>query len=189
MKNFTLKQQYVVLVIIFCLFIIFFLKYSTLSSFSFLNISKEIEEEKPLPIAIEIVGEVEKPGIYCFEHEVSVGEVIERAGGLKDNSVLAKDCFSMKVSNGTKITIGDNPSSFMIKAMEPEKRLLYFIPININTASLEELVVVPRIGEKTAHAIIQYRKYNGNFSSLDELKEVPGIGHYNFKRMKGYLTF
>ena len=124
MKNFTLKQQYVVLVIIFCLFIIFFLKYSTLSSFSFLTITKEIEEEKPLPIAIEIVGEVEKPGIYCFENEVSVGEVIERAGGLKDNSVLAKDCFSMKVSNGTKITIGDNPSSFMIKAMEPEKCLI-----------------------------------------------------------------
>ncbi len=189
MKNFTLGQQYVLLIIILCLFIVFFCKYSTSNILSLVTISKTIEEEKPLPIAIEIMGEVAKPGIYCFVHEVNISEVIERAGGLKDNLVLSQECFSIELSNGAKITIGGNSSPFVIETMDPEKRLLYFIPINVNTAGLDELVVVPHIGEKTASAIINYRRENGNFSSLDELKKVSGIGQNNFKKMKDYLRF
>lgn len=135
-----------------------------------------------------MVGEVEKPGIYCFEHEVTLGEVIERAGGLKSKVVLAQKYFSTEVSSGTKVTIGGNPPSFAMEMMEAEKRLLYFIPINVNTASLDELMVVTGIGKKIARAIVGYRRKYGNFSCLDELKEVPGIGHNNFKKMKDYLT-
>ena len=189
MKNFTLRQQYVLLIIILCLFIVFFCKYSTLNILSLVAISKTIEEEKPLPVAIEIMGEVEKPGIYGFKYEVNVSEVIERAGGLKDNLILSKECFSTELSNGAKITIGGKSSPFAIETMDPEKRLLYFIPINVNTAGLDELVVVPHIGEKTASAIINYRREHGSFFSLDELKKVSGIGQYNFKKMKDYLTF
>jgi len=188
MKNFTLEQQQVILIIIFCLLIIFLFKYSTLSDLSFLTITKKIEGENPPSIAIEIVGEVQKPGIYCFEHEVNLGEVIERAGRLKSNAVSAQRYFSVEVSNGAKITIKSDPFSFTMEMMEPETRLLYFIPISINTASLDELMVVSGIGEKTARAIIRHRQQHGYFSRLDELKEVPGIGHYNFKRMKDYLT-
>jgi competence protein ComEA len=188
MKNFSLGQQQVILVIIFCLLIIFFFKYSTLSEFHFLPISKEVEERKPFPITLEIVGGVEKPGIYCFEHEVNLGEVIERAEGLKRNVLLTQEYFSLEVSNGAKISIGNTPPSFTMEVMEPEKRLLYFIPISINTASSEEFMVVPGIGEKTARAIIGHRQKRGPFVHLDELKEVSGIGNYNFKRMKKYLT-
>jgi len=189
MNNFTLRQQYVLLIIILCLFVVFFCKYSTSNILSLVTISKTIEEEKAQPIAIEIMGEVAKPGIYCFEHEVNVSEVIERAGGLKDNLILSQECFSIELSNGAKITIGGKSSPFVIETMDPEKRLLYFIPINVNTAGLDELVVVPHIGEKTASAIMNYRRENGNFSSLNELKKVSGIGQYNFKKMKDYLTF
>ena len=135
------------------------------------------------------MGEVAKPGIYCFEDEVNVSDVIKRAGGLNDNWMLSQKCFSVELSNGAKITIGGKSSPCVIEVMEPEKRLLYFVPININTAGLDELVVVPHIGKKTAGAIINYRQGNGNFSSLDELKKVSGIGPYNFKKMKDYLTF
>ena len=188
MRNFTLKQQQVILVIILCLLILFFLKYTPLRDLSFLTTPKKIEGETSPSSAIEIVGDVQKPGIYCFEHEVNLGEVIERAGGLKRNVVLAQRYFSVEVSHGAKITIGSDPFSFAMEMMAPETRLLYFIPININTASLDELIVVSGIGEKTARAIIRHRQQHGNFSKLGELKEVPGIGHYNFKRMKDYLT-
>jgi len=154
-----------------------------------LTISKVIEEEKPLPITVEVMGEVEEPGIYCFEHEVSIGKVIKRAGGLRDNMVLSQECFSIELSSGAKITIGGKSSPFIIEMMDPERRLLYFIPINVNNAELEELLVIPGVGEKTASAIIHYRQEKGSFSSIDELKKVPGIGHYNSKRMKKYLTF
>ena len=189
MNNFTLRQQCVLLVIIVCLFIVFFCTYSTTNILSLVNVSKTIEEEKPLPIAIEIMGEVAKPGIYCFKDEVTVSDVIKKAGGLSDNRMLSQQCFSIELSNGAKITIGGNSSPCLIEAMEPEKRLLYFVPININTAGMDELMVVPHIGEKTAGAIINYRRENGFFSSLDELKKVSGVGPYNFKKVKDYLTF
>ena len=189
MNNVTLGRQYVLLIIILCLFFIFFCKYSTSNILSLVTVSETIEEEKPLPIAIEIVEEVAKPGIYCFEDEVNVSDVIKRAGGLNDNWMLSQKCFSVELSNGAKITIGRKSSPCVIETMDPEKRLLYFIPIDVNTASLDELMVVPHIGKKTAGAIIDYRRENGHFSSLDELKKVPGIGPYNFKKMKDYLTF
>ena len=117
-----------------------------------------------------------------------MGEVIERAGGLRSDVVLTEEHFLTEVSNGAKITIGSDYSSFKVEMMNPEKRLLFFIPISINTASVEELVVVPAIGKKTARAIIRHREKHGSFNSLDELREVPGIGNYNFTKMKKYLT-
>jgi len=182
MKTFTSSQLKIILVII-CFMITVFL----FNNFPFFAQSGAIEEEKHPSIAVEIVGEIEKPGIYCFEHKVNLGKVIERAGGLKNNVVLAKDRFLIEVSNGAKITIGSSPFSLIIEMMKPEKRLLYFIPININTASVEGLVVVPGIGEKTASAIIRYRHEHGDFLSLDGLRKVPGIGRRNFRRMKAYL--
>ena len=188
MKTFTSHQYYVTLIIICLLLTIFFFRDFPLRDLPFFTQSPAIEEIKPYPLAIEIVGEVENPGIYCFENEVSLGEVIERAGGIKGDVALAQEHFLTEVSHGAKITIGSNPASFTVGMMGPEKRLLFFIPISINTASVEELVVVPAIGEKTARAIIRHREKHGNFTSLNELREVTGIGNYKFTKMKKYLT-
>jgi competence protein ComEA len=60
--------------------------------------------------------------------------------------------------------------------------------ININTATLEELQKLPRIGAKVAQRIIDYRKQNGNFKKIEELMKVRGIGEKTFARMKDLLT-
>jgi competence protein ComEA len=49
-------------------------------------------------------------------------------------------------------------------------------PVNINKASINELVQLPNIGEKLAIAIIEYRKTYGGFKTTSELMRVPGIG-------------
>lgn len=49
-------------------------------------------------------------------------------------------------------------------------------PININEASITELMQLPHIGEKLAKAIIEYRKTHGGFKTISELREIPGIG-------------
>ena len=49
-------------------------------------------------------------------------------------------------------------------------------PININRASINELVQLPHIGEKLALAIIEYRKTHEGFRTISELMQVPGIG-------------
>jgi len=50
-------------------------------------------------------------------------------------------------------------------------------PININNASINELMQLPHIGEKLATAIIEYRKSHGGFKTISELTHVPGIGN------------
>ena len=49
-------------------------------------------------------------------------------------------------------------------------------PININKASIKELMQLPHIGEKRAIGIIEYRKTHGGFKTTSELMRVPGIG-------------
>lgn len=49
-------------------------------------------------------------------------------------------------------------------------------PININTASVQQLTQLNGIGSKKAKAIVEYRKKHGKFKSIDDLKNVSGIG-------------
>ena len=48
--------------------------------------------------------------------------------------------------------------------------------IDVNSAGVHELAMLPRIGEKTAEAIVEYRTANGPFGSFDELQKVRGVG-------------
>ncbi len=60
--------------------------------------------------------------------------------------------------------------------------------ININTASLTELQELPRIGEKVAQRIIDFRKTNGKFKKIEEIMKVQGIGEKVFKQIKDRIT-
>lgn len=60
--------------------------------------------------------------------------------------------------------------------------------VNINTATAEELQVLPGIGEARAKAVIELRQRNGGFKSVDELAQVKGIGETAMKRLRPYVT-
>ena len=60
--------------------------------------------------------------------------------------------------------------------------------VNVNTASREELQLLPGIGEVRAVAIVARRKERGGFKKLDELLEVSGIGASMLERMRPHLT-
>lgn len=60
--------------------------------------------------------------------------------------------------------------------------------VNINTAGVEELQTLPRIGEKVAQRIIEFRKKNGPFKRVEDLLKVKGIGEKTFMRFKDRIT-
>ena len=60
--------------------------------------------------------------------------------------------------------------------------------VNINTATLEQLQLLPGIGEARARAIVSMRKQSGGFKSLDDLLEVKGIGKAMLDRLRPFLS-
>ena len=88
-----------------------------------------------------------------------------------------------------KITIGPyNPAvdSQPIPAAVAPSGIGY--KINLNTASAEELSLIPEIGSSMANAIIARRMRRGNFTSIEELLEFPDIGEATFDRIKTFIT-
>jgi competence protein ComEA len=61
-------------------------------------------------------------------------------------------------------------------------------PVNLNTATVTELMQLPRVGIKTAQRIVEFREAHGAFQRLEDLMNVKGIGEKAFARLQPYLT-
>lgn len=59
--------------------------------------------------------------------------------------------------------------------------------IDINTADLKELILLPGVGKKTAQKIIDYRIEHGKFKEKNELLNISGIGEKKFQKIKEFL--
>lgn len=64
----------------------------------------------------------------------------------------------------------------------------YSGPVNINTATKEQLMTLNGIGEVKAAAILEYRRENGSFYTVDELMNVKGIGEKTLEKIRGNIT-
>ena len=61
--------------------------------------------------------------------------------------------------------------------------------VNVNTASVEELQLLPGVGEVRARAIVDLRKQRGGLKSLDDLRDVKGIGEASLERLRPHVSF
>jgi competence protein ComEA len=61
-------------------------------------------------------------------------------------------------------------------------------PVNLNTATMDQLTTIPGVGAKTAERIIAYRQKNGGFKKIEDLMNVGGVGEKSFLKMKPLIT-
>lgn len=74
------------------------------------------------------------------------------------------------------------------QAPAASKPIVPLVIVNLNTATLKDLEMLPGIGTKTAERIIDYRTKKGPFKKIEELMNVQGIGEKNFLKLKPQLT-
>ncbi len=147
---------------------------------------KEDNQEVKKIKKVHISGEVNKAGVYEIEDDDRLDDLVKKAGGLTENADLNSINLSMILEDEMRIIIPNiNDADKNIDPMplmdstDDEK-------ININTASKEELMTLPNIGEKRADSILEYRE-NNKFEKIEDIKNVSGIGDKFFEQLKDLI--
>lgn len=133
-----------------------------------------LDRRAPDTIEAEIKGEVQSPDVYTLKYGATIKDLIEAAGGCTPGADLSMLSLQEEVRAHEVVVIRK-------KAREDEAPL-----ISLNTATKEELMELPGVGESTANKIIDYRLAHG-FSKLEDLMDVPGIGEKKFEKLKPFI--
>ncbi len=144
-------------------------------------------ELEPLPTAspltISVAGAVQKPGVYSLSPGSRVLNAVEAAGGATSHASLESINLASLLRDGQQVYIPAQNEP--VTPLAPIERQGL---IDLNQASIEELMTLPGIGETRAQDIITYRQQKGGFSSIDELMNVNGIGQATFEKLKPLVT-
>lgn len=142
---------------------------------------------------VYVCGAVKHSGVYHLPSGARIVDAIEAAGGCTKNADA--ECLNQAefVTDGQRLyipkkgeqsqasadqnqinTFNNSQENETITGIESGK-------INLNTATKEQLMTLPGVGESKALAILAYRQEHGGFQSVDEIKKISGIkdGVYN----------
>ncbi len=74
------------------------------------------------------------------------------------------------------------------QAPKPKAAAAPTTPINLNTATVQQLEALPGVGTRTAQLIVEHRQKNGGFKKVEELMNIKGIGEKSFLKLKAMVT-
>ena len=88
------------------------------------------------------------------------------------------------------ISVSPDPeqSAASNETTDPDKQVYIDGLLNLNAATISDLMLLPGIGETLAKNILDYRDSNGPYKSIDDLLNVPGIGAGRLEKLKDHLT-
>ena len=136
-----------------------------------------IEDNITDSIFVYVCGAVEKEGVYELPRGSRVFEAVEKAGGFTIDAAYTQI---------NQAEILEDEARIYIPTIEEiaDEQLQTDGKVNINTASKEELMTLPGVGEAKASQIIQYRESYGAFQNVEDLMNISGIKEGLFNKIK-----
>jgi competence protein ComEA len=130
-------------------------------------------------IVVHVAGAVRDPGVYRLRPGARVDDAVGRAGGATSRADLSQVNLAAEVEDGRQVLVPERVSQAAAAAggaAASTAPATPAVPLNLNTATIEQLDELDGIGPATAQQILDYREAHGGFGSVEELAHVPGIG-------------
>lgn len=137
----------------------------------------EVEDARSAGVTVHVAGAVRRPGVYRLSGQARVQDAVRRAGGARNSADLTQVNLAAELEDGRQIIVPRRPTGAAeVAAVAGGAPTAPGVPLNLNTATLEQLDALDGIGPATAQQILDHREANDGFGSVEELGEVPGIG-------------
>jgi competence protein ComEA len=133
-------------------------------------------------VVVDVVGAVRRPGLYRLRQGSRIADAVARAGGATDKADLAQVNLAAPLADGEQVVVPRRGAPGVVGGGSSTG--VPTGPVQLSTATLEQLDTLPGVGPSTAQKILDYREKHGAFSSADELDAVPGIGPKRLEQLR-----
>jgi competence protein ComEA len=137
-------------------------------------------------LVVDVAGAVRQPGLHELAPGTRIADAVAVAGGATAKADINAVNLAAPIADGEQIVVPVRSSSGaagVSSGAAPSPTA----PLDLNSASLEQLDALPGIGPATAQKILDYRQAHGSFHSIAELDAVPGIGQGRIEQLKGLV--
>jgi competence protein ComEA len=145
-------------------------------------------------VVVDVAGKVRHPGVYRLPAGARVQDAVTAAGGITPGVDPISINLARKLTDGEQVVVGLTASGQPASGQPatggagPATGGVGAGPVNLNTATAEQLDALPGVGPVLAQRIVDWRNQHGRFASVDELSNVSGIGDAKLADLKPLLT-
>ena len=155
------------------------------------TVDEKASDETESVVFVQVSGEVIHPGVYELENGSRIFEAIEAAGGITEDADVRTMNQATVVSDGDMIYVpayGEAGSEGSIAGTKSQSGITEDGKVNLNAASVEELMTLPGIGEAKARLIVDYRETNGRYEDPAEIMKIQGIKQGVYDRISDMVV-